>query len=439
MVAMLVGLSMAPRAAAQDIQALAQAYNTSGLELLQRLAVGPGNIVLSPYSIGTAMAMVRSGARGATEAEMAAVLRHRLDSAGTDAANAKLLGVLNGYESAEAPRCARGLNWTGQRCEAAVARDGQCPETAERKGELCIADPVFRPPSAKLLVANALLLAGKKDVVSADYQRLLEASYRADVLAEVGLDQVNAWVNSKTEGKIPTILDKLDANAVAVLLNAIYFRAHWAQPFKEWLTKNDAFFLTADRRVDVPMMHNTGRYQRVARSGYRAIRLPYDVPALSMIIVLPDQSDGLAELIARFDAGELSALTAELERAQPTLVALGLPRFKARSKADLKAQFSRLGMNAAFDRRQADFSGITGQPLSQNRLVIDQIVHRAVIDVMEEGTEAAAATAVEMIATARMRPPEQLEPFVVDHPFLFLIVDRESGAVLFAGRIADPR
>jgi serpin B len=352
MVAMLVGLSMAPRAAAQDIQALTLAYNTSGLELLQRLAVDPGNIVLSPYSIGTAMAMARSGARGATEAEMASVLRHRLDRPGTDVANTKLLKVLNGYDSAQEPRCARGLKWTGQRCETAVAGDGQCPDTARREGELCIADPVFRPPAAKLLLANALLLTGRKDAVSADYQRLLEASYRAEVLAEVGLDQVNAWVSSRTEGKIPRILDELDRNAV-VLLNAIYFRAHWAQPFREGLTRNDAFHLTAERRVDVPMMGNTGRYERVARPGYRAIRLPYDVPALSMIIVLPDQTDGLADLIGRFDAREFSALIAELERAQPTLVALGMPRFKASSQADLKAQFSQLGMHAAFDRQQA--------------------------------------------------------------------------------------
>jgi serpin B len=442
MVAMLVGLSMAPRAAAQDVEALALAYNTSGLQLLQQLAVRPGNIVLSPYSIGTAMAMARSGARGATEAEMASVLQHRPDRADTDAANARLLKVLNGYDkSALAPTCERGLTWTGQRCEAAVARDGQCPDTARRAGERCIADPIFRPPSAKLLVANALLqLAGKKDAVSVDYQRLVEASYGAEVLAEVGLEQVNAWVKAKTEGKIPTILEQLDDNAVAVLLNAIYFKAHWAQPFSERATRNDAFHLTADKRVDMPMMRQTGRYDLVARPGYRAIRLPYDVPALSMIIVLPDQTDGLADLIGRFDARELSALTAEIDAARPKLVALAMPRFKASSKADLKEQFSQLGMHAAFDRQQADFSGITGRPLSQSRLVIGKIVHRAVIDVMEEGTEAAAATAIVMVeTTARRGQPEQPEPFFVDRPFLFLIADRASGAVLFAGRIADPR
>jgi serpin B len=116
-----------------------------------------------------------------------------------------------------------------------------------------------------------------------------------------------------------------------------------------------------------------------------------------------------------------------------------MPRFKASFMASLVEQFRQLGMHAAFDRQAADFSGITGRPPAQGRLSIGQIVHRAVIEVMEEGTEAAAATAVEMAVTAAAPRPEQPEPFVVDHPFLFLIVDHASGAVLFAGRITDPR
>ena len=390
LVAALVGLSMASQPAAQDAEPLTLAYNASGLELLQRLAAEPGNIVLSPYSIGSAMAMARAGARGATDTEMASVLRHRLDRAGTDAANARLLKIFKGYESA----------------------------------------------GARLLVANALL--HQESAVSADYRRLLEASYGAEVLAGVGLEQVNAWVSSKTEGKIPRMLDQLNGDAVAVLLNAIYFKAQWAQPFSARATRDDAFHLTAERRIDVPMMRQTGGYEIVSLPGYRAIRLPYDVASLSMIVVLPDQTDGLAELARRFDGRELSTLTAALDAVSPRQVALALPRFKASFKADLKGHFSQLGMQAAFDPQQADFSGITGRPAAQGGLAIGRIVHRAVIDVTEEGTEAAAATAVEMRETARYHP-EQPERLVVDHPFLFLIVDRASAAVLFAGRIADPR
>jgi serpin B len=447
--AMFAGLSTAWPARAQDVHAVSLAYNTSGLELLQRLAASPGNIVLSPYSIGTAMAMARSGARGETEAEMARVLQHRLDRAGTEVANAKLLSLLDGYDkSAVAPGCEQGLRWTGRHCEAPATATGRCPATARREGEGCVAEPIFRPASAKLLVANALLLlaAGKKDVVSADYQRLIETCYRGEVLAQVGLepigvDQVNAWVASKTEGKIPRMLDRLDRNSAAVLLNAIYFKAHWAQLFAKAATKNDAFYVKAAQQIDVPMMRETGRFALVARPGYRAIRLPYDVPALSMIIALPERREGLAELVERFDARELAALGAELIPAHAKLVALALPRFKASSMANLIGPFSQLGMRAAFDRQAADFSGITGRPPAQRRLVIDQIVHRAVIDVMEEGTEAAAATAVVIAEAAAARPPkpEEPEPFVVDHPFLFLIVERASGAVLFAGRIVDPR
>ena len=448
MTTILAALSLAPRAAAEDVRALTLAYNASGLELLQRLARSPGNVVLSPYSIGTAMAMARSGARGPTEAEMARVLRHRLDRAATDMANAELLKILNGYDkSAVAPGCEQGLQWNGQRCEGPAAGDGRCPSTARREGERCLGEPIFRPASAKLSLANALLLlADEKEAVSPDYQRLVETCYGAETLAQIGqepirLEQVNAWVSARTEGKIPTILDRLDPDAVAVLLDAIYFKAHWAQRFNKAATRDDAFHLSATQQANVPIMRETGRFALVARPDYRAVRLPYDVPSLSMVVVLPERTDGLAEVLAQFDAQELTALGAELNLARPRLVALALPRFKASSRADLKETLSQLGMHLAFDRGAADFSGISGQPLSQRRLAIGQIVHRAVVDVMDEGTEAAAATAViqQVMAAARPPQPEQPEAFVVDHPFLFLIVDRTSGAVLFAGRIADPR
>jgi serpin B len=450
--AILAGLSLASRAAAEDVQALAQAYNASGLELLQRLAASPGNVVLSPYSIGSAMAMARSGARGETEAEMARVLHHRLDRAATDAANADLLKILGGYDKSTAtPTCERGLQWTGRRCEGAAAANGSCPSTAEREGNRCVARPTWRPASAKLLMANALLLpAAGKAAVSADYQRLIQTRYRGEVLAQVGqepigLDQVNNWVRSRTEGKIPGVLDRLDPDAVAVLLNAIYFQAHWAARFNKTATTDDAFHLTGQtagsQAIKAPMMHQTGHFALVARPGYRAIRLPYDIPNLAMVIVLPERTDGLADVLGRFDAHELAALEADLDPARPKLAALALPRFKASTKADLKGLFGQLGMHAAFDPHRANFSGIVDQP-TPRPLVIGQIAHRAIIDVMEEGTEAAAATAVVIeMATAIARPqqPEQPEPFVVDHPFLFLVVDRTSGALLFAGRVADPR
>jgi serpin B len=432
-----------PGAGAQEsarARSLTQAYNASGQQLFGKLASTPGNIVFSPYSIGSAMAMVLSGARGATAAEMAKVLQHRLGPADIDAANGEVLRILNGYDkSAVAPNCAGGLQWSGQRCEGTPAADGRCPFTARREGERCIADPVRVAASAKLLAANALMMLGKSQAFATAYQALVKDKYAAEVFAGVGLDEVNGWVSNKTEGKIPRMLEALNPDAAAVLLNAIYFKARWASTFSESATRSDAFNLAAARRVEVPMMRRTGYYGLVARQGYRAIRLPYDVGALGMIIVLPDEVEGIATVAKRLDAEELSALASELDATPAKPVALAVPRFKTRFSADLKAVFAELGMREAFDERRADFSGMTGRPASEGSIGINAIVHRAFIDVMEGGTEAAAATAVIMAPGSAPRPEPDPEPFRVDHPFLFLILDRTTGAILFEGRIVDPR
>jgi hypothetical protein len=146
---------LVPRPArAQEIKPLIEAYNASGLDLFHQLAVTPGNIVLSPYSVGTAMAMARAGARGATEVEMATVLHHRLDRAGADAANGDLMKILNSYDkSTIAPNCAAGMQWTGQRCEGTPAADGSCPfrVVAHREGEKCVSPPLKGPRRRSLL------------------------------------------------------------------------------------------------------------------------------------------------------------------------------------------------------------------------------------------------------------------------------------------------
>jgi len=221
-----------------------------------------------------------------------------------------------------------------------------------------------------------------------------------------------------------------------VLINAVYFKARWASVFNQNLTRTEAFNLSPSQQAPVPMMQQRGNYSVVARQGYRAIRLPYEVQALGLVIVLPDAVDGLSDVTSRLDADELSQALAAL-RSEPTRpVALAMPRFKSEFKADLREVFQQSGMTRAFILRTADFSGMTGRPTSEAPAAIDQIVHRAVIDVMEGGTEAAAATAVGMRATTA---PSPSTPFRVDHPFLYFIVDDASGAILFQGRVVDPR
>jgi serpin B len=419
-----------------NVQALTAAYNASGFALFKGLSARPGNIVFSPFSIGSAMAMVLSGARGETEREMASVLRQRLSRTAMEAAQTDLLALLKRYDQ-EAPRCPPGMAANGARCEAAPSADGRCPVASSRQGALCVAS-ASTPPSARLLTANALMLPGQGDLISADYATLLRDRYQAEVFRNAGLDQINGWVSQKTEGKIEKILDMLDPSAAAVILNAVYFKASWAHVFSKAATKNDTFNLSSRQNVSVPTMQQANAYALAVRSGYRAIRLPYSIGQIGMVIMLPDDIDGLDAVSRRIDDNEWTAVLADLHA--PTAVKtvdLKLPRFKTSLPADLVAPFRAAGMIRAFDRNLADFSGMSaGVPLA-----IGAIVHRAAIDVMEDGTEAAAATAVVMVPRAAPGPsrPVEILPFHVDRPFLFAIVDDASGAVMFQGRIDDPR
>jgi serpin B len=187
-------------------------------------------------------------------------------------------------------------------------------------------------------------------------------------------------------------------------------------------------------------MNQTASFSLVSHGGYRAIRLNYEVPELGLIIVLPDDAEGVGAVARRLGANELAELFAALRDGQAKKpVALALPRFKAEYRADLVAPFQQVGIKKAFDANSADFSGMTGRPAAAGRLHIDQIVHRAVIEVAEENTEAAAATAVGIRSMAMPAQAPTPVPFRVDHPFLFYLVDDTTGAILFQGRIADPR
>jgi serine protease inhibitor len=443
----LLALLMSCSAHAQDGAAgqalLTKAYNASGQQLVKQFSTAAtGNIVLSPYSIGTAMAMALAGARGETEREMAAVLAHRLKRSDIEAANADVMAILNGYDrSATPPSCPSGMLSSAQRCESAPMADGRCPFPMQRDGERCLGDAKF-PPSAKLLTANALMLTRRGDLVSPQYAALLKDKYAAEVFQGAGLGDINGWVNRRTEGKIDRILERLDPDSAAVILNAVYFKARWASTFDVKDTKDDTFNISPSQKAQVPMMQRTGTYALLSRPGYRIIRLPYEVAALGMVMVLPEKIDGLGEVSRRIDASALSELFVALRATQAAkLVALAMPRFKTEFTAELVSRFQQAGMTKAFRDAEADFSGMTGKPPSEVAMAISQIVHRAMIEVAEEATEAAAATAIEMRAkvSAAPRPVPTPEPFRVDRPFLFYVVDDTTGAILFQGRTVDPR
>jgi serpin B len=431
-----------PGVAQNDERALTDAYNASGSALFRQLSGAPGNIVLSPLSVGTVMAMALSGARGETEREMAGVLAQRLDGSAMAAANGALLTALNRYDKSAA-NCPQGMQVAGPaggaRCEGALRPDGRCSSPAVREGERCVAAGSPQP-SARLLTANALMLAGRGDLVAGDYAALVKDKYGAEIFRDAGPDDVNAWVKRQTEGKIERILDKLDPSAAAVILNAVYFKSKWAAVFAKPGTTDQPFNLSNQKKISVPTMRRSGGYALVEQPLYRALRLPYEVGQIGMIIVLPNDVAGLDAVSRGFKADEWTQLASALrapEVYKPT--DLALPRFKASFDTNLVSAFQAQGMTRAFDLKRADFSGMTGRPASQVPFAIGAIVHRAVIDVMEDSTEAAAATAITMVTASAQRPTAEMQVFHVDHPFLFAIVDDTSGAVLFQGRIVDPR
>jgi serpin B len=433
------GLTLLPAAAQVSAQAenrpLAQAYNQSGQDLFRALAASPGNVVLSPLSIGTAMAMVLAGARGETEAEMRQVLRHTLSGEEIDAANATMLAALL---ATGAPSCPEGFKMSGRLCEAPAPADqaAPCPHDANRDGALCVTDA--RTSDATLRIANALMLVNPAATVADDYRDRIRKHYGAEIIPGADLATVNNWVKEKTEGKIPTILDRLNPQDSHVLLNAIYFKAPWAHAFSPNATRDREFHLTAAGKADVPTMSQSSAFAIEKGNGYQAIRLPYARDGLSMIVVRPDDIDGIDKVIAGFDGAKLEALMKALLNAPKRTVALSLPKFKFEFAAELIPPFKALGMSKVFDPAVSDLSGLTGLPREKAQSTIDQIAHRAVIEVAEEGTEAAAATAV-VVTTRTMAPGNQPERFAVDRPFMFLIADDATGAILFAGRVSDPR
>lgn len=397
-----------------DTLTLVSTFNTSGYQLFRQLVDRPGNVVFSPYSIGSAMAMISSGAARETAAEMDLVLHQQLDHDRMDAANSSILKILNvDRTSTTEPACQSGMK-EGP-CEAAKGRN--------RNRE-----------STKLRVANAVILT-KEAVASSEYVNRLKTNYAAEVFRNAGLEQVNNWVSRVTDSRIDRILDRLPKKGL-VLVDAVHFKQPWQRPFLAAATVNEDFHISPTTTIKVATMHQRGYFPLMSGLGFRAIRLPYLRDSLSMVVVLPDAIDGATMLARRLDADELTKLLREL-RSKDVYTALSLPRFKVSFIAEFKDDFQKLGLLRPFDENRADFSGIVSRSNERAKIWIDNVVQRAALKITENGTEAAAATANSLVEiTSAQKPPS--EPFTVDRPFLLYITDDDTGLILFAGRISDP-
>ena len=373
----------------REAMAVARGNTSFALDLYQQLRHNAGNLFFSPYSISTALAMTYAGARGDTATQMAQTLHFPL---------------------------------AGERLHEAFAALGRLLNAVQERGDVLLS------------VANALwpqagyhFLASFLDLVKRFYGLSITPLDFAE--PDKARAQINAWVEEETGDKIKELIrpGMLDSLTRLVLTNAIYFKGNWAHPFDRAKTKQAPFWLTAKRAVDVPMMAQKQDFEYAETAELQMLSLPYVGGALSMVLLLPREMDGLARLEDALTTENLKAWGRYLSSRE---VEVFLPRFELGSTFNLSGVLTGMGMRDAFGE-EADFSGMTGG----RDLYISEVVHKAYVAVNEEGTEAAAATAVLM---ARMALPPCPATFKADHPFIFLIRDNFVGGILFLGRVVAP-
>lgn len=376
-------------AAAQDARAALDAFS---VDLYKVLAREQGNVVLSPYSVGVALAMTRAGAVGETAAQMDKVLHASLSK--------DLNAGFNAIDQALAKRPGK-YAMGDQTLELELATANRLWGQKDFTFETAFLDQLARSYGAGMQVV--------------DYKNAHEAARRA----------INDWVAVRTRDRIKDLIPQgvLDERTRLVLTNAIYLKAAWLLRFGDAVP--GTFHRVDGSEVQAQLMSESENLPYGAGDGYQAVRLRY-VGGLSMVVVIPD-----AGKLSAFERGLDGATLRRIVNAlSGTQVVLSMPKFSFRSKAQLKDSLGELGMPVAFTDR-ADFSGMT----RREPLEIADVIHQAFIAVDEKGTEAAAATGVVMRATAA--PLKQVE-LKIDRPFLFLIQDDETGTILFLGRVADP-
>ena len=247
--------------------------------------------------------------------------------------------------------------------------------------------------------------------------------------AEDARRTINAWVEEKTRDRIKDLIKPGVLNSMTrlVLTNAIYFKGDWARQFDEKATRQAPFWVAQEKKVDVPMRFQRARFKYAEMDSLQCLELPYVGEELSMVVLLPKERTGLDKLEASLNRENLQLWLGRMHKMK---VSVHLPKFKMTREFQLGEMLQAMGMKDAFSPQWADFSGMNGK----RDLFISAVIHKAFVDVNEEGTEAAAATAVGIQVTSIQ--PERV--FRADHPFLFLIRDTRSGVILFMGRVSDP-
>lgn len=393
--------NLSPNLEAGELDQLVEGNTAFALDFYNAVKAVQGNFVFSPHSISMAFAMTYAGARNNTEVQMAQTLHFTLPQD-------RLHAAFNALDLA--------LNSRGQGGEGSEGTD------------------------FKLNIVNAAWTQDGYPFLQ-DFLDILAVNYGAGMYIldfvsdpEGSRQTINDWVAQETEDKIEELLPpgSIDGSARLVLTNAIYFYGAWAIPFDEDLTENGNFYLANGDVVSAPMMSFSQRTKHnetllaVVLDGYTAVELHYKGKEISMLLLVPDRGR-FFEFEQALDANLINQTIQSLTSWD---LSLEMPKFKYESEFQLKDTLSQLGMPEAFDPNYADFTGMT----ALRELVLDEAYHKGFIAVDEKGTEAAAATAVVVTLTAAGTPLT----VNIDRPFIYLIRDIQTNAILFMGRVMNP-
>ena len=383
--------SLAYVSAQDELQSVVKGNNSFCFDLYRQLMSGQGNLFFSPYSISTALAMTYAGAKGETEKQIAEVLRFTVPQDSLPIYYSTLQSDLNSIED---------------------------------KGDV------------QLNIANSLWLQIGDSFLDS-FLDLNKKYYDANMYlvnfaqSTKVRNQINDWVEEKTHDKIQDLIKPplpLPGTSL-ILCNAIYFKGNWLSKFDEVETRDHDFHLCKDSTIKVPMMFQKSDYRYMDFGVFEGLELPYEGEDLSMVIFLPKEIEGLSTLEEHLSVDSVSLWIDQLMNTYDREVIVTIPKFKTTSEFELAPTLSGMGMSDAFSP-SADFSGINGA----RDLFISNVIHKAFVDVNEEGTEAAAATGIVMLKRGARQPLE----FKANHPFMFLIRENQTGSILFIGRIVDP-
>ncbi|KAG9479339.1 hypothetical protein GDO78_012810 [Eleutherodactylus coqui] len=394
------------------MEALVTSYNTFAVNIYKKLIEhSDNNIFFSPWSVASALTMVFPGTNGNTEFQMANVLNFRQPS-----------------------------RKQGRRSQTSDAIQIQnVPQVYEELS--CSINQASK--SSTMKTANRIFSEKSFQIVK-QYSQLIKKHFQSEIQAvdfiqdaEKNRKSINKWVEGQTDGKIKDILapGSVDALTKLVLVNAVYFKGNWEKKFPEENTEQKPFKLSKTKSKPVPMMFQKNKFNifYIEELETKVLELPYVNEELSMMILLPDEikdcSTGLEQLEKELSYEKLKAWTSA-DVMGKTEVEVDFPRIRLEEQYDLKTYLTEMGLADLFDADKADLTGIS----KKGNLFVSKIFHKAFVEINEEGTEAAAATAG--IVTARIRPI--VERFHADHPFLFFIKHNETDIILFLGKFCKP-